>query len=277
MTTCALQPIFGKLFTIFNIKKVVLTAVFIFEIGSAVCGAASSSVVFIIGRAIAGLGCAGIFSGSLVVIAYTVPLHRRPLLTGLVGGMYGIASVAGPLLGGVFTDSKLSWRWCFYINLPVGSVAFVIIAFVLEIKRKEEQRRWMEKVRETDLFGTGILLPAVVCLILAFQWGGTRYIWGNGKIIALLTVGGTLTIFFVAFEIWQGDKSSIPPRIITQRSLACAALFNLCIGAAFLVNCLPDLPHSLLTKQRFRLSICRSGFRPSREFLLSSLLSIAYL
>jgi hypothetical protein len=112
LTTCALQLFFGKLYTFFKIKTVFLVSIFIFEVGSALCGAAPSSVALIVGRAIAGVGSAGIFSGALVVIAYSVPLEKRPIFTGIIGAMYGIASIAGPLLGGVFTD-KLSWRWCF--------------------------------------------------------------------------------------------------------------------------------------------------------------------
>lgn len=83
----------------------------IFELGSFVCGIAPSSAVLIVGRAIAGIGCSGIFSGGLIILAHSVPLHKRPIFTGIVAAMYGVASVIGPVLGGWFTDSKLTWRW----------------------------------------------------------------------------------------------------------------------------------------------------------------------
>lgn len=111
LTTCSFQLLYGKIYTYASIKWTFIVCVIIFEIGSAICGAAPSSTALIVGRAIAGLGAGGLFSGGLLIIAHTVPLQKRPIYTGLVGGMYGIASVAGPLLGGVFTDSYLTWRW----------------------------------------------------------------------------------------------------------------------------------------------------------------------
>jgi MFS family permease len=114
LTTCSFQLIFGKLYTFYSIKYVYLAALFLFELGSLICGVAPSSTALILGRAVAGLGCAGIFSGAILIIAKTVPLHRRPAYTGIIGAMYGIASVAGPLMGGAFTD-RLTWRWCFYM------------------------------------------------------------------------------------------------------------------------------------------------------------------
>jgi MFS family permease len=112
LTTCAFQLIFGKLYTFYSIKWTYLSALFIFELGSLVCGVAPNSIALIIGRAIAGLGSAGIFSGAILIVAHTVPLRQRPTYTGLIGGMYGLASVAGPLMGGAFTDNPhLTWRW----------------------------------------------------------------------------------------------------------------------------------------------------------------------
>lgn len=115
LTTASFQLLFGKFYTFFSLKWVYLIAIGIFELGSLLCGVAPNSTALIVGRAIAGVGSAGIFSGALIIVAYSVPLAKRPMYTGFIGAMYGIASVAGPLLGGAFTD-KVSWRWCFYIN-----------------------------------------------------------------------------------------------------------------------------------------------------------------
>jgi MFS family permease len=109
LTTCAFQLFYGKLYSYYSIKWVYLIAIIIFEIGSAICGAAPTSTALIVGRAVAGVGYAGILSGTFTIIAFAVPPHKRPIFNGILGAVYGISSVAGPLMGGAFTD-KLSWR-----------------------------------------------------------------------------------------------------------------------------------------------------------------------
>lgn len=118
LTTTALQPMYGTVYKLFSVKYIYIAAIAVFEIGSLVCALAPNSTAFIIGRAVAGIGTAGLFSGSIVILSYTMPLEKRPLAFGLIGGMWGIASVAGPLLGGVFTE-KATWRWCKSHFLPV--------------------------------------------------------------------------------------------------------------------------------------------------------------
>ncbi|KAL2049759.1 hypothetical protein ABVK25_009982 [Lepraria finkii] len=236
LTTCAFQLLFGKLYTFFSIKWVYLTAIFIFEVGSVICGAAPTSVALIIGRAVAGVGSAGIFSGALVIIAYAVPLVKRPIFTGLIGGMYGLASVAGPLMGGAFTD-KVSWRWCFYINLPIGAVTFLGIAlFFKSPERKNEVSiGFKERVKQFDPIGTVFFLPCIICLLLALQWGGSKYPWSDGKVIALFVVFGVLAICFVGVQLWKQDNATVPPRIIRKRSIAFGCWFVFCLGASFFI------------------------------------------
>jgi hypothetical protein len=179
LSNAAFQLMYGKLYTFFSIKIVFITAIVLFEVGSAVCGAAPNSVAFIVGRAIAGLGSAGIMSGAIVILIYSVPLHRRPLYQGLFGAIFGISSVVGPLLGGAFT-SKVTWRWCFYINLPFGGVAIALLFFLLNIPEREETKKSLgSKLAQLDAIGTTVFLPGVVCLLLALQWGGSKYPVGS--------------------------------------------------------------------------------------------------
>lgn len=114
-TACAFQPLFGRVFAHFSLRWSFLLVLFLFELGSLICGVATSSKMLIVGRAIAGCGCAGVFSGSLIVISNSLPLPKRPMFIAMTGAIFGLGTVAGPLIGGAFT-SNASWRWCFYIN-----------------------------------------------------------------------------------------------------------------------------------------------------------------
>ena len=234
LTTCAFQLLFGKFYTHFNIKLVFLLAITCFELGSLICGAAPSSTALIVGRAIAGLGAAGIFSGALIIIAHSVPLEKRPNYSSAVIGMYGIASVAGPLMGGALTD-HVSWRWCFYINLPIGAVTIALISLLLTappVQRKEFSGA-MARFAQFDPIGTVVFIPAIVCLLLALQWGGSKYAWSDGRIIGLFVVFAVLIITFIGVQIWKGEDATVPPRIFAQRSILAGTLFGCCLGGAF--------------------------------------------
>ncbi|KAF7361116.1 DHA14-like major facilitator [Mycena sanguinolenta] len=238
LTMSATQLLFGKFYVFLPVKWVYVTAISIFEIGSLLCGAAPNSDALIIGRAIAGLGSAGIISGALIIVAHSVPLAKRPIYTGLVGGTYGIASVAGPLMGGAFTD-KVTWRFCFYINLPIGAVTLLVIIFLFKMPKhgqvKHEPATFMERAQNFDPFGVGVFIPAIVSLLLALQWGGSKYPWKSGRIIALFVVFGVLILVFIRIQFWKQDAATIPPRILKQRSIWSGAFFAFSTGAAFFV------------------------------------------
>ncbi|KAI6713696.1 hypothetical protein JHW43_003822 [Diplocarpon mali] len=236
LTTASFQLLFGKFYTFFSIKYVYLIAIGIFELGSLICGAAPNSTTLIIGRAIAGLGSAGIFSGALIIVAYSVPLVKRPMYSGFIGGMYGIASVAGPLLGGAFTD-KATWRWCFYINLPIGAITMLVIFIFFKAPHREKVKSagWREDIKVFDIYGTAVFLPAIVSLLLALQWGGTKYTWGSWRIIILFVFFGILISAFVAIQLWKQETATIPPKIMKNRTMWSATLFSFTLGAAFLL------------------------------------------
>lgn len=108
-------------------------------------------------------------------IIYSVPLQKRPQIQGLFGALFGLASILGPLIGGAFT-SNVTWRWCFYVNLPIGGAAMLFIAFCLKVPKQEAAKvPWVEKLVQLDFFGTILLVSGVVCLVLGLQWGGQTY------------------------------------------------------------------------------------------------------
>jgi MFS family permease len=234
-TVCSFQLFFGKLYTFYSLKWTFLAAIGIFEVGSLICGMAQTSAILIVGRAVAGIGCSGIFSGGLIILAHSVELRLRPLFTGIVAAMYGVASVIGPILGGLFTESRLTWRWCFYINLPVGAIAVLIIMalFTPPARKQLESLTFKEKLAKFDLPGTFCLIPSVVSLLLALQWGGAKYKWKSGTIVGLLVTAAVLAVAFVVVQIFKKDNGTLPPRIICQRSIACGALYSFCIGSCF--------------------------------------------
>ncbi|KAJ4150151.1 hypothetical protein LMH87_010916 [Akanthomyces muscarius] len=235
LTSTCLQPIYGVIYRLFNVKWVFLTAIFIFEVGSLLCAVAPSSVAFIVGRAIAGMGTAGLFSGAVVILSYTLPLSKRPLAFGLIGGMWGIASVAGPLLGGAFTDN-VTWRWCFYINLPVGGLAMAIVMWVVHIKRNTKFSQGLsvvQRILKLDLIGSAIFIPAIICLLLALQWGGADYPWSNSRIIGLFVGSGAMLVLFLVIQWWRAEQSTFPPFLFKNRSIVAAMSFCFFFGAGF--------------------------------------------
>ncbi|KAJ4390722.1 hypothetical protein N0V93_004320 [Gnomoniopsis smithogilvyi] len=235
MTCASFQLIYGKLFSFYPVKNVFLVAVAIFEVGSLVCATAPNSIAFIVGRACAGLGSAGINAGFIIILAASLPLERRPIFVSSYSSMYGVAAVAAPLIGGAFT-TKATWRWCFYLNLPFGVITILAVTFFFHTPGKtsasSSTMTLRQKVIQMDLLGTAVLIPGIVCLLIALQWGGTIYAWNDGKVIGLLTVFAAATVSFICIQLWKQDLGTIPPRIIKQRSVTCSTCYVFLAGGA---------------------------------------------
>ncbi|OBT43716.1 hypothetical protein VE00_05576 [Pseudogymnoascus sp. WSF 3629] len=237
LTTCSFQLLMGRIYKFYPAKPVFLIGIILFEIGSAICGAAPNSNSFIVGRAIAGTGTSGMFSGLMVIMFYTIPLQHRPIFQGIFGAVFAIGSVIGPLVGGTFTD-KVTWRWCFYLNLPIGAVTILVAILILQIpnqKLEEQASGWIGRLKQLDPIGNLIFLPGVVCLILALQWGGAQYSWNNARIIVLLIFCGILSIAFIGVQIWKGDSAMVPPRLVKQRSIGASMWCSFFNGAGMTI------------------------------------------
>ncbi|MCJ1418886.1 hypothetical protein MMC32_005237 [Xylographa parallela] len=236
LTTTSLQPSLGKVYTYFNIKWTYIGAIVVFEIGSLICALANSSVMLIVGRAIAGAGAAGLFSGGMTIIGYTVPLKKRPIYIAMLSSMFGIASVVGPILGGVLTD-KASWRWCFWINLPIGGIAVATVFIFFKNPRREiSSLTFRQKIDQMDLLGAFFLISAIVCLLLALQWGGTTYAWSDSKVWGCLLGFVLIISIFIALQFKRGDRATIPPRIMTQRTVAAGTTFSAFLSMGLYVH-----------------------------------------
>ncbi|KAK6364899.1 uncharacterized protein PV06_00529 [Exophiala oligosperma] len=214
----SLQPLTGKVYTYFSLRYAFLSFVFVFELGSLLCGVAQSSTMLVIGRAVAGMGGSGIQNGALTMVAVAAPPSQRPTLMGVIMAMAGAGQLIAPLIGGALTQHA-TWRWCFYLNLPIGGIVLAVMACIQLPAYKNRKASWTfrDVVRDFDITGFIIFAPACVMLLLALEWGGSTYPWSSAKIIGLF-VGSAGT--FVAFFIWEyihGENAMIPLTLMTMR------------------------------------------------------------
>ncbi|KAM0477021.1 hypothetical protein ACHAPX_005980 [Trichoderma viride] len=236
LALCSLQPLSGKLYAIFSLKWTFLSFFAVFELGSLLCAVAVSSNMFIGGRAVAGAGGAGIVSGAFSIVAFIAPLKKRPLYIGFISSFFGVATVIGPLIGGAFTE-HVSWRWCFYINLPIGAVAgLVLIVFFNPPTRAIETEPIASRIRALDLIGAALFIPAILMALLALQWGGSTYPWKSATIIGLFLGFGGLCAVFVAWQFYKGEDAMLPMSVLLNRTVAFSSLtLAFAYGAIFSV------------------------------------------
>lgn len=230
LCVCAFQFVFGKAYTLFSVKRAFLLANVISIAGSLLCGTATTSTMLVVGRAVAGLGSAGLLSGCFVILVQSIPLRRRPMFVGVMGSIEGVATLAAPLLGGALTQS-LDWRWCFYINAPIGAVTLLLTMCCFSDMRKPSdvaRMTFKQKVSQLDLLSNLLFLPALTSLFLAFSWAGTKYPWDSGRVIGPLITFAVLLAAFVYNQYRRGGAAALPPRVIKRRTVIAGFIFIMC-------------------------------------------------
>ncbi|GJE93247.1 MFS general substrate transporter [Phanerochaete sordida] len=230
LASAALSSFYGKFSDLVGRKLVLYPVIVIFLVGSALCGAAQSMTWLILARALQGIGGGGIFQMVNIVVGDIVPLEKRATFGGYSGALWGIASIIGPLVGGAFTD-HVSWRWCFFVNLPTGGVALACLFFTLHLNPPQHRKSVRAHVAEFDFLGLALIVGGVVCVLIGFNQ--SEQSWRSPATIALLAVGCALLL---AAAVWEGVTTRspiIPPRLFRTRTTAILLVTVFIHGFAF--------------------------------------------
>ncbi|KAH7245152.1 major facilitator superfamily domain-containing protein [Fusarium tricinctum] len=232
---CVFQLSFGLVFKYYSTKWVLFTLAAIFEIGSIVCAAAPTSNALIVGRAITGIGGAGIGSGAFIYVTVLFPLEERPKYLGALGAAFGLSSILGPILGGYLTS--VTWRWCFWINVPIGGLSLFLLC-ILAPNRPPPSKpadTWLQRFFDLDPLGFVLVAGSISSLLFALEFGKENQEWSSGRVIALFVVFGVLLLIFAGYQVWRGEKATIPPRILKQRTVLVACLFGFAVSSVLVV------------------------------------------
>ncbi|CAN5168095.1 MDR family MFS transporter [soil metagenome] len=224
LASTIMMPVYGKVGDLIGRKSIFIAAISLFMVGSLIGGLAGSMTVLIIGRAVQGLGGGGLMILSQAIIADVVPARQRGKYMGIMGGVFALASVAGPLLGGFFTEG-IGWRWAFWMNLPLGALAIVAAVFSLHLPHHDRQRP------SIDVAGIMLLAVASAALVLTSVWGGTTYAWTSPIILGLIVLTLAAAIGFVYVES-RAAEPIMPLHLFRERNFVLATGAGLIIGVA---------------------------------------------
>ncbi|KAF2823433.1 putative MFS drug efflux transporter [Ophiobolus disseminans] len=213
LAATATNMVWGRVYTQFNSKWLYLGNVFLFEVGSAICGAAPNMNVMIVGRALCGVSGSGLYVGVMSLIAVTTTMAERPLYISATGITWGLGIVLGPVVGGAFSQSNVGWRWSFYINLFIGGVCAPAWLFLLPSKDPRPGVSYKQRFAELDYLGAALLMGALTSFVLAINWGGVTYPWDSGRIIGVFVTSGALFILLGVQQVWA-IFTTLPRRLI---------------------------------------------------------------
>ncbi|KAK3301208.1 major facilitator superfamily transporter [Chaetomium fimeti] len=232
LASSVMQPLTGKLYLGFGLKYTFLAFLGAFELGSLLCGVAPSSKFFIFARAAAGFGASGLLNGALNTIAAIAPMHKRPALIGFMMLISQLGMVGGPLIGGFITQYA-GWRWCFYINLPIGAVSAIILSALTIpdgfVRTTAKSTTKLSVFLGLDPVGFALFAAFTVTLFMALQWGGGVYEWSNPVILGLLCASVGLFAFFSVWEKFVGENAMFPYSMLRKRVVwaSCLTMFLL--------------------------------------------------
>ena len=217
LATTVVQPIFGQMANIFGRRSLTIIAVLIFMLGSGLAGGATSTGMLVAARAVQGIGGGGIITLGEIIICDLVPLLERGQYSGLLAGTYAIGTIIGPVLGGLFTDHT-SWRWVFYINLPICGAALLLIVPFLKLKYRREGTIW-DRLKRVDWIGNALLTAAVTAILLALAWAGTKHPWGSWRTLVPLILGFLGMLGFIAIQ-YSGyvEEPTTPPQLFSNQT-----------------------------------------------------------
>ncbi|EIW81718.1 MFS general substrate transporter [Coniophora puteana RWD-64-598 SS2] len=224
LTVTAFTLPVGQLLSLYPTKPVYITSIIIFELGSLLCAVSTSMRFLIAGRAIAGIGNAAMVTCVVSAIAQIAKLETRPALFGLIGVAWAIASVMGPLVGGAFT-ARVTWRWCFYINLPIGGVSLLISWFMpygktLTKSKPSDTKSVLRRIAEVDWVGVLISVCTVVAFLFPLQLGGNTDPWGSAQVIVPLVLSAVGLALFIWWQRYVGDHALLPWKVMRQPVVA---------------------------------------------------------
>jgi EmrB/QacA subfamily drug resistance transporter len=229
LASTAVTPIYGKLADLYGPKRIYMFAIGVFLLGSALCGMSQNMAELITFRAVQGLGAGGLMALTFTIIGMVVSPRERGKYQGYFGGVFMLAMVLGPLLGGFFTDQHTllgitGWRYIFYVNLPIGLLALIVISIVLHVKDNQVRHK-------IDYTGAALVTAGASALLLAAQFGSNgQYAWGSPIVISLFVAGGALFAFFVLWEMKFASEPILPMRLFRNQVFTMANTMALVVG-----------------------------------------------